>query len=72
MLRWTYNNNVNKFIVYRSRGDEPVSMYGAVQGNLKEFVDRKLEFNTTYRYRVKAVFADGSESMYSDEVVVNY
>jgi hypothetical protein len=36
------------------------------------FIDTGLTMETIYHYRVKAVFKDGAESPFSDEVKIEY
>jgi hypothetical protein len=72
-LKWDYNQNgVTKYAVYRAKGDGSLSLYKSMTGKSAGFEDRQLTMNTSYKYRVKALFADGSESEFSDEVKVVY
>jgi len=72
-LYWTYSQErMSKFIVYRAKNDEPLSLYTSVSADSQGVVDTSLSMNTTYRYRVKASFKDGGESPFSEEIKVEY
>lgn len=72
-LSWSYGqSDVVKFLVYRATRDTNLSLYKSVASADQSFVDRNLAMDTEYIYRVKAVFRDGTESYFSDEVKVNF
>lgn len=72
-LIWSYQEtNIEKFLVYRSTKDTGMALYKSVVAPAADFVDNNLSTNTEYTYRVKAVFRDGTESFFSDEVKINY
>jgi fibronectin type 3 domain-containing protein len=72
-LVWEYNEpNVVKYVVYRAEADESLSLYGTVAGNAAGFADTQVKINTAYKYRVKAIFKDGRESGFSDEIKISY
>lgn len=61
-----------KYVIYRSKFDEPMSLYKTLGPGSVRFVDDGISVNSSYSYRVKAVYMDGEESLFSDAVVVNY
>jgi hypothetical protein len=72
-LVWNYSEpNVVKYVVYRGEADDSLSLYGTVVGSAAGFADTQLTINTTYKYRVKAIFKDGRESGFSDEIKISY
>jgi uncharacterized protein len=72
-LAWTYlEPNVVKYFIYRAEGDAPLTLYGTIIGSAAGFADARLTINSTYTYRVKAVFKDGRESLFSEIVMVKY
>ena len=72
-LAWNYpTEGVTRFLVYRAHEDERISLYTSVDGAQQEFQDARLTLNTFYRYRVKAVYADGSQSPFSQEIGIRY
>jgi hypothetical protein len=72
-ITWNYNEEpVVNFVIYKAETNKPMSTYRSVKGNEKKFDDKNIEKNKTYFYRIKAVFADGSESALSPEVVVEF
>lgn len=71
-LQWNYKLTPAKFLVYRSTNNEPISLYKTIDGNTTKFEDTSLVFTLIYHYRIKAVFRDGSESVFSDKITVEY
>jgi fibronectin type 3 domain-containing protein len=72
-LRWMAPSTpVVKYQVYRAEGEDPISLYKTIQGQLPVFVDKTLENDRVYKYRIKTVFENGEESKFSDEVRVEF
>jgi len=72
-IMWEYNEeNVKEFLIYKKIEEEQLSLYRNISGNDVEFTDTKLVINTNYLYRIKAVYSDGSESPFSNEVKIKY
>jgi uncharacterized protein len=72
-LTWTYSEpNVVKYLVYRAEEGSQLSLYGTIVGSSAGFADGQLTINSTYSYRVKAVFKDGRESPFSEAVEVKF
>lgn len=72
-LVWEYTeSNVVRYVVYRAEADGSLSLYGTVAGDAAGFADTQLNINTTYKYRVKAIFKDGRESGFSEEIKISY
>jgi uncharacterized protein len=72
-LTWTYSEpNVVKYLVYRAEEGDQLSLYGTILGSAAGFADGQLTINSTYLYRVKAVFKDGRESPFSEAVEVKF
>jgi fibronectin type 3 domain-containing protein len=72
-LTWNYEEpDVIKYCVYRAAEGAPISLYKSISSPSNNLKDSNLAINTTYRYRVKAIFKDGSESSFSDEIVIKY
>ena len=72
-LTWQYEaNGVTKYLVYRSRETDGLSLYKALPATAGGFEDKGVDINTGYTYRVKAVFRDGTESAFSDAVQIQY
>lgn len=72
-LRWSYNeSNVTKFLIYRSVNNEPLMLYKTVAGGKFLFKDLNLMIRNLYKYRIKAVFDNGSENQFSNEQVVDF
>ncbi|MBC8054611.1 MAG: hypothetical protein H7Y13_16245 [Sphingobacteriaceae bacterium] len=73
ILKWDYKRlGVSKYLLYKAEVSKPLRLYKAVDANLNTFKDDQLFINTSYEYRIKAVFADGTESRFSDRIVVEY
>lgn len=72
-LQWKYDEKgVTKFLIYRSVGDEPISLYKTVSGETLGFVDGSVKMNSFYLFRVRAVFQDATLSEWSLSIKVNY
>lgn len=72
MLTWQYAvPDVDKIMIYRARGEDPITLFKSTPAALT-FQDRNVEMDMTYRYRVQAVFKNGSQSKLSEEIVVRY
>lgn len=72
-LSWSDSNRgITKYMIYRSEGGESISLYKSLSGDARKFVDEKLQMNTVYVYRLKAIYSDGTESKFSDKVEVKY
>jgi uncharacterized protein len=70
-LRWKYNEkNVIKFLIYRAVNDEPLSLYKSMIGSSFSLKDVNLRMGANYSYRIKAVFKIGSESEFSNKIVL--
>lgn len=61
-----------KYAIYRAIQDAPMTMYKSIAAPATMFEDDRISMNTTYVYRVKALYDDGRESALSDEVIVKY
>ena len=72
-LQWQYTEPlISKYVIYKSIEGAPLSMYQTIPAKSVAFEDKSLVMNTSYIYRMKAVFSDGSESGFSDEVKVSF
>lgn len=72
-LTWQYDNpGLKSYLVYRSESGEPLTLYRSIEATAFGFRDQDLVENTSYKYRVKAVYKNGAESRFSDEVMVRY
>lgn len=72
-LLWNYpGNEVEKYIVYRARSKEPLTIIQTIPHPASRFMDNTLNIGNTYEYRIKAVFKNGAESIISDAVIVEY
>jgi fibronectin type 3 domain-containing protein len=72
-IDWSYQENgISKFQIYRASVGEPISLYKIVQPGDHIFLDSNVSLSTTYVYRIKALFADGTESKFSEEIKVTF
>jgi hypothetical protein len=74
-LSWAYSSeNVRQFRIYKSHDEHKPTLYrslGHVGHEQSSFSDRVIP-GRTYRYRIMAIFKDGSMSRMSDELVLKY
>lgn len=72
-LNWEYNEKeIEKFILYRAKGNEPLTIIKTVNGKTLSYIDNNLNIGNIYEYRIKAVLYNGEESIISDAVKVEY
>lgn len=72
-LSWQdINNDIEKFIIYRAKKSEPLSIIKTVNGNINNYSDTQLNIGNVYEYRIKAVYKNGVESIISDAVKIEY
>jgi fibronectin type 3 domain-containing protein len=60
------------YVIYKGEAGKPLATFRTVAGNENKFSDRQVEVHKTYVYKIKAVFADGTESALSAKVVVEF
>ncbi|MGK7391632.1 MAG: fibronectin type III domain-containing protein [Candidatus Cyclobacteriaceae bacterium M2_1C_046] len=73
MLSWEYKQNgVERFLIYRKKGEEPMRLMKAVNGDQQSFLDYNISINNFYSYRIKAVFSNDDETELSEIVKVEY
>ena len=71
-LVWNYQENAPNFRIFRAYNNEPLGTYTFVKGNQREFYDKDLKPNSTYKYVIVAELSDGGISGYSNIVQVKY
>lgn len=73
VLKWKYDQRgVEKYQVYRAKEGENLKLYSTIAGTAFNFEDRQLITNSTYTYRVMALFVTGAKSELSREIKVVY
>jgi hypothetical protein len=71
-LSWRYKEkNVAEFEIYRAKQDEPLRLFRMVHAKTKVVYDTNMTINTTYVYKIRAIFKDGNVSETS-EIEVKY
>jgi fibronectin type 3 domain-containing protein len=71
ILTWNVAGNkaVEKVIIYKSINDGQLQLAGSAYGN--SFTDKiSIDFGTVAKYRIKAIYKDGTSSDFSKEVKV--
>jgi hypothetical protein len=72
-LYWEYEEDgVVKFLIYRSDRKNPLALYKTIIGKNLQFIDYNIGMNTGYHYSVKAIFRNGEESKFSNEIYILY
>ncbi len=72
-LKWKRpDGEVKKYLIYRSDETSGLSLYKTITGSIESWKDINLKMDTTYTYRIKTSFTDGSESSFSEEIVIRY
>lgn len=72
-LTWKYEElEVHKFLIYRAEKDGKLTLIKEVKGTERTFIDKDIEANTKYLYRLQASMNSGILSSFSKELIVNY
>jgi hypothetical protein len=59
-LSWEYTaTGVESFEIYKATADEPMQLMQMVTAQTKKLSDPSITINTTYKYAIRALFADG-------------
>ncbi len=73
ILFWSYTEKeVEKYILYRAKENEALSIIKTVDGNTLQYTDNYLNIGNLYEYRIKAVLYNGTESVISNPIKVTY
>ncbi|MDR1527831.1 MAG: hypothetical protein LBS46_09240 [Dysgonamonadaceae bacterium] len=69
-LSWTIQSKkkVERVLIYKAINDAPIRLLEYSMGN--DYTDTEMALEKTYRYRIKAVYEDGSSSELSNEVII--
>ncbi|MDR2556085.1 MAG: hypothetical protein LBC49_00025 [Bacteroidales bacterium] len=70
-LTWAIESKkkVEKILIYKAANDGPLRLFGNTSED--SFTDKAADFSDVVRYRIKAVYTDGTGSDFSKEVKVN-
>lgn len=72
-LAWKMpGGSVYRYLVYRSKGDNEMTLYKSIAGTENTFTDNELQINSRYLYSIKVVYADGSQSVFTKPVIIDY
>lgn len=72
-LKWVYpNTDIEKYIIYRAKNDESYTLIKTLNSGIDNYNDTQLNIGNYYKYRIKAVYKNGAESVLSDELKVEY
>lgn len=72
-ITWEYPYlDVKNYFIYRAINKEKLKYYKLIPADKDKFTDSKMQINTIYKYRIKAVFTDGSESSFSKEIIIEF
>lgn len=72
-VTWKYEDlGVHKFLIYRAEKDGKLTLIKEIKGSERKFIDKDIEANTKYHYRLQASMNSGILSSFSKEIIVNY
>jgi fibronectin type 3 domain-containing protein len=74
VLGWQYPqwNNIQKFFIYRGSDGEPLTLYKSLPASSRGFSDAQVKIASSYQYRIKVIFTDGTETAFSEKVEVKF
>ena len=58
--------------IYRAKNEGQYRLLKTLRYNEIEYIDKDLNINNIYRYKIKLVYKTGHQSKLSREVIVNY
>jgi fibronectin type 3 domain-containing protein len=69
ILTWTIKSpqKTERILIYKADGNDPLRLYKHSTEN--SFTDSDISPEKTYKYRIKAIYDDGSSSELSNEVI---
>jgi hypothetical protein len=72
-LTWTYANfEVDRFVIYRAKEGGQLGLIKTINGTEKLYIDKTTHIGNIYDYRIKAILKNGTESIISDALKVEY
>jgi hypothetical protein len=72
-VEWTYKaKGVQKIEVFRAEENEAITLYRSLVFDAIDFEDENVKMNKTYKYRLRVVFKDGTQSALSRELKIGY
>jgi uncharacterized protein len=70
-LTWTYSEQqVEKFLVYKSKNGGPLVLYKSLEGTTRELIDEYILSDVTVEYRIVAGFTTGEKTRVSKALIV--
>jgi hypothetical protein len=70
-LTWNYDQeNVEKYMIYKSNNGEPLRLYKTIEAGKKEIIDQYKLSDTNVEYRVVAGFKTGERTKASKPLIV--
>ncbi|MEM1357168.1 MAG: hypothetical protein AAGF89_03170 [Bacteroidota bacterium] len=69
-LSWSYDQSPRDFYLYRAEEDKSMALLKVLSGEDRTFSDEGIRPKQSYRYLLRAVFADGKVSPFTEEVRV--
>ncbi|WP_185155901.1 fibronectin type III domain-containing protein, partial [Fulvivirga kasyanovii] len=71
-LKWKAGVGAKRILIFRGMADQQVTLYKSIEGSLTSFNDSSVLKEIVYKYRIQAEFSDGSRSLMSDEVSLEF
>lgn len=72
-LNWLYPfGDIEKYIIYRAKNEDTYTLIKTLNGSESSYIDTQLNIGNIYKYRIKAVYKSGVESILSDELKAEY
>ncbi|TAH24640.1 MAG: hypothetical protein EAZ07_09345 [Cytophagales bacterium] len=73
LIKWEYPyENVEKMLVYRKSNEDSLRIIKGVYIPTNEFSDKMIKLNTTYVYKLRAVYKNGSSSPFSRDLILKF
>jgi hypothetical protein len=71
-LHWANSLPATRCLIYRRKNESPFILYETLEGNIGSFIDKGVDINNNYSYKVQPVYSRGVRSLVSDEITLKY
>lgn len=71
-IQWKNGSPAVKCLIYRRKGENALTLYQTLEGNVEAFTDKNVTMNNAYEYKLQLVYDKGIKSMISEGIKIKY
>lgn len=71
-IQWKNGSPAMKCLIYRRKGENALTLYQTLEGNVEAFTDKNVTMNNDYEYKLQLVYDKGIKSMISEGIKIKY